>query len=90
MCVTGFFGYDVPDHYSPFHADGPKSRVLFHFEANEGVWNGSDRANQTKSLMRLFPDIRDKTYFNPDNRDFAAELRHLKRCQDPEGLGNGV
>ena len=55
-------GYEVPDHYSPFAvADAPKSRVLFQFEANEGVWNGSDRAKQTKSLMRLSEEIKNQT-----------------------------
>ena len=79
-------GYEVPDHYGPFAvADAPKSRVLFQFEANEGVWNGSDRANQTKSLMRLSSEIRNKTSFNPDNRDFAAELRRFK---DPKFFGS--
>ena len=78
MCVTGFFGYDVPDHYSPFAVADASKRVLFHFEANEGVWNGSDRADQTKSLMRLSEEIKNKTDFNPDNRDFASELRCFK------------
>ena len=83
MCVTGFFGYNVPEHYSSF-SDGPKSRVLFHFVSGEGagVWHGSDRANQTKSLMLLSPDIKQKTSFNPTGRDFAAELQRLK-----DGLG---
>ena len=79
MCVTGFFGYNVPGRYSPFAVAGPKSRLLFHFETNEGIWKGSDRADQTKSLLRLSSDIRNKTNFNPGKRDFASELRRFKR-----------
>ena len=91
MCVTGFFGYDVPEHYSSFAvADGPKSRVLFHFVSGEGdgVWKGSDRDHRVKSLMQLSPDIRNKTNFNPGKKDFAAELRRFKRRQieEPKAL----
>ena len=87
MCVTGFFGYDVPEHYSSFAvADGPKSRVLFHFVSSEGdgVWKGSDRDQRVKSLMQLSPDIKNKTNFNPDKKDFAAELKRFKRRQTGE------
>jgi hypothetical protein len=87
MCVTGFFGYDVPEHYSSFSvADGPKSRVLFHFVASEGdgLWKGSDRDQQVKSLMQLSSHIKNKTNFNPDRKDFAAELKRFKRRQTGE------
>ena len=36
LCVSGYFGYDIQNHYSPF-ADGPKSRVLFHLVTGEGA-----------------------------------------------------
>ena len=89
MCVTGFFGYDVPGHYGPFAArDSPQSRALFHFNISEGdgVWSGSDRDKLVKSLMRLSPDIRSKTHFNPGRIDFAAELQRFKRRASRDGL----
>ena len=89
MCVSGFFGYDVPGHYNSFAApSSPQSRALFHFNTSEGdgVWSGSDRDNQTRSLMQLSPDIRNKTNFNPDQTDFAAELQRFKRQQTSERL----
>ena len=69
MCVTGFFGYDVPEHYNCMAVENsPQSRALFHFDTTEGdgVWSGSDRDKRVKSLMRLSPEIRNKTHFNPD------------------------
>ena len=89
LCVSGFFGYHVEGYYSPF-ATGPESRVLLHLATGEGagVWNGSDRAAQVKSLMRLSPDIKQKTGFNPTGRDFANELRLFKRRQTGEEHGD--
>ena len=87
MCVTGFFGYDVPEHYNCMAVENsPQSRALFHFNTSEGdgVWSGSDRDKRVKSLMRLSPEIRNKTHFNPDQTDFAAELRRFKRRQTGE------
>ena len=87
MCVTGFFGYDIPEHYSSFAVQTtPKSRALFHFATSEGDggWGGSDRAKRVQSLMRLSPDIRNKTHFNPGQTDFAAELQRFKRRQPGE------
>ena len=68
MCVTGFFGYDVPEHYSCFAVENsPKSRALFHFDTSEGdgVWSGSERDKRVKYLMWLSPHIRNKIHFNP-------------------------
>ena len=87
MCVTGFFGYDVPGHYSAFAVTTtPQNRALFHFNTSEGdgVWSGSDRDKRVKSLMRLSQDIKIKTHFNPNGTDFAAELRRFKRRQTGE------
>ena len=86
MCVTGFFGYEIQNYYSNFAAAGPKSRVLFHLVTGEGagVWKGSDRDKQVKSLMQLSPDIKQKTSFNPTGRDFANELRLFKRRETGE------
>ena len=84
MCVTGFFGYDVPEHYNCMAVENsPQSRALFHFDTTEGdgVWSGSDRDKRVKSLMRLSPEIRNKTNFNPGQIDFAAELQRFKRRQ---------
>ena len=82
MCVTGWFGYDVPEHYNCMAVENsPQSRALFHFNTSEGdgVWKESERDKQTKSLMRLSHDIRHKTHFNPERIDFAAELQRFKR-----------
>ena len=82
MCVEGFFGYDVPEHYSCMAVEnGPQMRALFHFDTTEGdgVWSGSDRDKRVKALMRLSPEIRKRTHFNPDQTDFAAELQRFKR-----------
>ena len=87
MCVTGSFEYAVPGHYDCISAaNGPLSRALFHFDTSEGngVWSGSDRDNRVRSLMRLSPDIRNKTHFNPERIDFAAELQRFKRRQTSE------
>ena len=86
MCVTGFFGYEIQNYYSNFATAGPKSRVLFHLVTGEGagIWSGSDRAEQVKSLLRLSPDIKQKTGFNPNGRDFANELRLFKRRETGE------
>jgi len=86
MCVTGFFEYDVPGHYSCYAAHNVQSRALFHFNTSEGdgLWSGSDRDKRVQSLMRLAPDIRNKTHFNPDQTDFAAELQRFKRRQTGE------
>ena len=87
MCLTGYFRYEVPGHYRCFAVeDCPQSRALFHFKISEGdgIWSGSYRYNRVKSLMRLAPDIRKKTHFNPDGIDFAAELRRFKRRQTGE------
>ena len=87
MCVTGFFGYDVPEHYSSFAVEsGPQNRALFHFNTSEGdgVWSGSDRDKWVKSLMRLSQHIKSKTHFNPERIDFAAELQRYKRRQASE------
>ena len=85
LCVSGFFGYHVEGYYSPF-ATGPESRVLLHLATGEGagVWKGSDRAEQVGKLMRLSPDIKQRTGFNPTERDFANELRLFKRRQTGE------
>ena len=88
MCVTGFFVYDVPEHYNCFAVESsPKSRALFHFNTSEGdgVWSGSDRAKRVQSLMRLSPHIRNRTHFNSGGIDFAAELRRFKRRQPQPG-----
>ena len=87
MCVTGYFGYDIREHYSTFAVENsPHSRALFHFDTSEGdgVWSGSDRDKRVQSLMRLSQDIRNKTHFNPDQIDFAAELQRFKRRQTSE------
>ena len=87
MCVTGFFGYDVPEHYNCYTAQSsPQSRALFHFDTSEGagVWSGSDREKRVRALLRLSSDIRDKTHFNPERIDFAAELQRFKRRQTSE------
>ena len=87
MCVTGFFGYDVPEHYCCFAApNSPQSRALFHFDTSDGdgVWSGSDRHKRVKSLLRLSPEIKNRTHFNPGGIDFAAELRRFKQRQASE------
>ena len=87
MCVTGLFVYDVPEHYNCYAVESsPKSRALFHFDTSEGygVWSGSYRANRVQSLMRLSPHIRNKSHFNPERIDFAAELQRFKRRQTSE------
>ena len=86
MCVTGFFGYDVPGHYTCYSGHNVQSRALFHFNTSEGDggWNGSDRAKRVQSLVRLSPEIKNKTHFNPNKTDFAAELQRFKRRQTGE------
>ena len=87
MCVTGFFGYDIPEHYSSFAVQtNPSSRALFHFDTTEGdgVWSGSYRAKRVNALLRLSPHIRNKSHFNPERIDFAAELQRFKRRQTSE------
>ena len=87
MCVTGSFEYAVPGHYHCISAaNGPLSRALFHFDTSEGdgVWSGSYRDKRVKSLLRLSPHIRNKSHFNPERIDFAAELQRFKRRQTSE------
>ena len=86
MCVTGFFGYEVPGHYNCYAAYNVQSRVLFHFDTSEGdgVWSGSYRAKRVNALLRLSPHIRNKSHFNPERIDFAAELQRFKRRQTSE------
>lgn len=62
-CVTGFFsGTRSRTTTAPSPSPTPPNRASsFQFEANEGVWNGSDRAKQTKSLMRLSEEIKNQT-----------------------------
>ena len=87
MCVTGSFEYAVPGHYHCISAaNGPLSRALFHFDTSEGdgVWSGSYRAKRVNALLRLSPHIRNKSHFNPERIDFAAELQRFKRRQTSE------
>ena len=87
MCVTGSFEYAVPGHYHCISAaNGPLSRALFHFDTSEGdgVWSGSYRAKRVNALLRLSPHIRNKSHFNPEQIDFAAELQRFKRRQTSE------
>ena len=45
MCVTGFFGYDILEHYSCFAVEtSPKSRALFHFNTSCDSLYDLDRA----------------------------------------------
>eukprot|EP00964_Phaeocystis_antarctica_P060181 scaffold35861_cov56-Phaeocystis_antarctica.AAC.3 len=63
-----------------------RSWALFHLVTGEGdgVWRGSSRDNQVKSLMRLSNTIKEKTGFNPNKRDFATDMRRFKRRQTGE------
>ena len=72
MCVTGLFTYAVEGHYIPFAGAIPQSRVLLHCTHVLG-------SPELESLVLLSPEIKRKTTFNPEKRDFAAELGRFNR-----------
>ena len=63
--------------YNSF-APGARGRALFFFDRTQ---RGRTFESGYKDVLRRFKDIRAKTYFNADKRDFGKELRQFRRMQ---------